>query len=296
MKRLLTILVALSLLAAVAAPAVGAVEVEVGNWVRITPGIGGDGSWPGGAFTVTVYEDENGQDELTSFVTFCADLSQQFQWTKLYQIDDIGSTNSTSMALGPLGQWLYWAFLNATPDDLSSDPAFGVTGYMTATAEYARAMQIALWYEMGYVDTTPISGWSAYGYGTIGDSVIKLGSDYIQGLYNTNPDDLGVWNSLYADLDEDWLNVFLDRGQVKVMVLAGAQDQLVFAPSTSDTGAPPTPPVPEPASVAIWSLIGLTFACGLRMARRRRAAAGRPRWSDQSRQAIHEMIDRGRRA
>jgi hypothetical protein len=48
--------------------------------------------------------------------------------------------------------------------------------------------------------------------------------------------------------------------------------------------------VPEPASIIIWGLLGAGCAGGA-MARRRRRRA---RWSDDTRQNIHQIIDRGR--
>jgi len=60
----------------------------------------------------------------------------------------------------------------------------------------------------------------------------------------------------------------------------------------------PGSPIPEPASLIIWSLLGAGCA-GLGVWRRRRAAqmgGGTPRapWSEESRQAIRQIIDHGR--
>ena len=50
-----------------------------------------------------------------------------------------------------------------------------------------------------------------------------------------------------------------------------------------------TPPVvPEPATIVIWSLLGLTFAGAYRWRRRHGTT-----WSKDTTEAIHEMIDRG---
>lgn len=49
-------------------------------------------------------------------------------------------------------------------------------------------------------------------------------------------------------------------------------------------------PVPEPTSLAIWSIIAGLGAAGATVARRRRTA-GRGRWSSESRQAILEIIE-----
>jgi len=54
--------------------------------------------------------------------------------------------------------------------------------------------------------------------------------------------------------------------------------------------------VPEPATLAIWSLLGLGFITGLRMVRggRKMAGGGRPRWSAENRRAIEQIVSRGR--
>jgi len=58
-------------------------------------------------------------------------------------------------------------------------------------------------------------------------------------------------------------------------------------------------PIPEPVSLIIWSLFGLGTMFGLRVWRRRGIAVPatptRQPWSDESRMAIHQMIERGYR-
>ena len=51
--------------------------------------------------------------------------------------------------------------------------------------------------------------------------------------------------------------------------------------------------VPEPASLIIWGLLG-AGAAGLTVVRRRRRGATGTPWSEQDRQAIRGMVDRGR--
>ena len=57
-----------------------------------------------------------------------------------------------------------------------------------------------------------------------------------------------------------------------------------------DWSEPLAAPIPEPASLIIWSLLGAGFAGGA-MARRRRRRAP---WSDENRQAIRRIVDHGR--
>jgi len=59
------------------------------------------------------------------------------------------------------------------------------------------------------------------------------------------------------------------------------------------------PPIPEPATIIIWSLLGGASWLGMRVWRRRGIAVPatptRQPWSDESRMAIHQMIERGYR-
>jgi len=52
---------------------------------------------------------------------------------------------------------------------------------------------------------------------------------------------------------------------------------------------PSDPVVPEPAMLAIWSVLGAGAVCASALRRRRRT-----RWSEESRVAIHQIITRGR--
>jgi hypothetical protein len=50
---------------------------------------------------------------------------------------------------------------------------------------------------------------------------------------------------------------------------------------------------PEPATIIVWSLLGAGSWLGVRVWRRRGQPVGRQPWSDENRQAIHEIIARG---
>ncbi len=50
--------------------------------------------------------------------------------------------------------------------------------------------------------------------------------------------------------------------------------------------------IPEPAGILVWSLLGAGSWLGMRVWRRD-GSAGRPRWSDENRAAIHEIIAHG---
>ena len=55
---------------------------------------------------------------------------------------------------------------------------------------------------------------------------------------------------------------------------------------------PAAPPVPEPATIIIWSVLGAGSWLGMRASRQRRGLGGRRPWSPEARQAILGIIDR----
>jgi len=65
----------------------------------------------------------------------------------------------------------------------------------------------------------------------------------------------------------------------------------------SEIASPLSTVIPEPSTLIIWSLIGLSFGSGMSMVRRRKALrGGRGRWSAESRDAIRGIIERGHRS
>ena len=50
-------------------------------------------------------------------------------------------------------------------------------------------------------------------------------------------------------------------------------------------------PIPEPASILVWCLLGAGSWLGMRVWRRRRIPVGRQPWSNENRTAIHEIVD-----
>ena len=71
---------------------------------------------------------------------------------------------------------------------------------------------------------------------------------------------------------------------------------VLFLYGTGLNADPPYPefgPVPEPASVVIWSVLGAGAAAGGLALRRRRAPVRAP-WSEENRKASFEVIEQGR--
>jgi hypothetical protein len=59
-------------------------------------------------------------------------------------------------------------------------------------------------------------------------------------------------------------------------------------------GSHAPPPIPEPAGLVIWSILGGGAAALTALRRRRAGADPQPPWSDDNRAAIHDLIARGR--
>jgi hypothetical protein len=57
-------------------------------------------------------------------------------------------------------------------------------------------------------------------------------------------------------------------------------------------GAPVPDGTPEPATIVVWSLLGMFSWVGARVWRQRRGPVGRQSWSPEARQAIHDIIAR----
>lgn len=228
------------------------------------------GKSPGGEFKFLVTEQHPGSmsdldDSENYLVTFCAEVNEYIYYDSVYQVTEI-ITDADEFA-----SWIFWGYTSANEHgnvipDRVSDPSS--TQYMDSKAE-ARDVQAAIWRALG---RNKYSGWIDDG--LYSDWETAYGLDVANNVWPLDDGDSGIAVLLREVGGDD---------------LEPAQDQWVFV----ETGGGDI--IPEPASVAIWSLIALTFAAGMGAVRRRRAAAGRGRWSPTSRQAICEMIERGRR-
>jgi hypothetical protein len=65
-------------------------------------------------------------------------------------------------------------------------------------------------------------------------------------------------------------------------------------PGTSPNPGPSPAAVPEPATIIVWSLMFGSGWAGLRVWRRRQRPVGRRPWSPEAREAIYEIVSRGR--
>jgi hypothetical protein len=270
----------------------GSVPIEVGDYLKfVGSAYWGDdvhpddftslyGQSPGGEFKFEVY----GHDAQTgartnelkgAFVTFCAEneAGEYIYRNEYHKVLDILDGSPSDFA-----DWIYWGYLtdaehgNVVYDRVpgSSSPLHSVTNPDADTEAKsdarAAAVQDALWRAL----SQGTKGWS--------DDVYPS------------------WQAAHI-ADAGWRD---DAVYVpKVMVLERedggvAQDQWYFMPTPSKD---PPASVPEPASLIIWSLLGLGsggLAVWSGRRRNRLVGGGGSGWSRKNRQAIFSIIERGR--
>jgi hypothetical protein len=227
---------ALVVFSAIAVPARASIVVAAGDDVKLYRGPGNSG----GVF----YVDVLGEGVSTSpydFDTFCVQLSEFISLGgPAYDVYSITkSTIAGNVSLGSFAAWLYNEFLDG--------------GIAIANNQDANAVQVGIWRSMGYLGG--------------GDATSPVGANYDAVL-------LASLDTAYA-ADAAWAAQAVDingnkTGNISIMnlkTLSGdnAQDQLVRMPPP-----PGNTPVPEPLSIAVWSLLAMcvgsvsTQRCGNR--------------------------------
>lgn len=200
-------------------------SLQVGNWISLHWESGQYAS-PGGAFRVNVYADEESKTVINTFATFCTELEQHIRLGRRYEVTNIGDTNTSGRSLSEFGKWLFYGFST----DLESGDV--VPEYGDLSPATAGAIQYGLWNDLGYTDAQ--IPWN---------SSTELAF----------AEDVAAWRSVY-ETDPGWIH----HGDVKIAQLGlggGNQDQAVYIPAGSLS-------VPEPASLAVWSLLAGFLAAG----------------------------------
>jgi hypothetical protein len=128
---------------------------------------------------------------------------------------------------------------------------------------------VALWESEGY-SNTQITGTGGFSWNQLNDANSRIPT-----LLAT-VDVSGSYSSSWAPTD---LNAFFltHNGY-------GAQDQIVLVRTSAPGGSPP---VPEPAGIAVWG-IGAGLAAGAAALRRRKQRRGR--WSKENREAVLRIV------
>ena len=234
----------------------------------------------GGEFQATIYgsyaDATSGSNSVASFYTFCADTTLNFYPGSIYHITGEAPENGL---MTQFGKWLFYQYWT------NGDPVApgSLTGYVPGHAalaanatfgslsnvQVAGAMQAEIWTSLGMA--LP-SGYNFAGLKTTAE-----------GIFGWVPTATG---QSFGAVDELTLTPTLSNGQDNS---GETQSQLYVPDITQGVFI-----VPEPATIIIWSLLGLGSWLGMRVWRRRRGGpAGRQPWSNENRTAIRGIIVRG---
>lgn len=213
------------------------------------------------------------------FWSFCVEIGEFFSPGNTYPVFAIAdATYKTGRDLSGYNAWIYTMFRDADGWHLpSAILSGGITG-----AEY-NLLQNAAW--AGMVGDSGVVG----GGGSEDDRAELVISDW------TPYEALGIgYDDFLAStwgggVPEEQALAYLGRVKVLNMGPLGlAQDHLGLV-----SGQTLPPPLPEPSTLIIWSLLGAASWLGMRIYRRGRRV-GRQPWSDENRTAILGIIDRNR--
>jgi hypothetical protein len=267
MKRLLLMFVVVLMVATTALASIGVGDrlTYGGQTSGKSYGNGGEFTWSHtinttypGAFTAAPTS--------STVFTFCAETTQTIA-TPVY-VTNLAQTNSTGQyTLHDFGQWLFFRYANGGNA--------AVPTHAGLNNNWAGAIQWSLWNDMGYSQqfTNPISGQDATFHTAYAADTAWQNRDKSKTYV-----DVAWLSSSYADVPQAANNYKIGTGN--------AQDQIIFV------SAGGLSEVPEPASIIVWSLLGLS-ATGIAAVRRRRNL-GQCGWSEENRQAISSIIERGR--
>ena len=185
------------------------------------------------------------------FPTFCVEIFETISLGKTYTVASLSTQSMASNKnLGSFAAWLYTKFLEPI--------VTGGTGLTTIVGKYGvlfdmtsakdmNAVQYGIWKSMGY-STYDITHALSGGY----DEVLLAN---LRTAYSND----NAWSDGVAD---QYWNEGTEIGRVKIMNLIGpgsktknAQDQLIWCPPEENSQLPP---VPEPMSFAVWSLLAIS--------------------------------------
>jgi hypothetical protein len=306
-----------SLLVATASAAV--VDVDVGDKLVYTGQSHAQGQ--GGEFTFDLFKFNGTASQATpggsyswdgtaiKITTFCGEIDQYIYLNDAAYVTNIDDASNSSLvhSLTDLGEWVFWGYntddegYNIVPDIAGSsnpidtpvftNPPFSGTPPTLTGNQAGGTIQWAIWHDMGF-------GGDDYGNGTIGGVTLSGAQKAVYSEWRTqytiDAGSGGVWDTYKSTLVDDptkvaWL--VSDPSTIFTSDASNRQDQLVFQEVLQSQ-----PPVPEPASLAIWSMISLGAAGVTALRRRRRQRGSYGRWSDDNRQAILSVIEGGRHA
>lgn len=204
--------------------------IEVGDLIKFGNGPGS----PGGIFFI----DDLNEGTTHDFDTFCVQLEEFIAFGPTYKVANL-SQSTVGLGARPLtdfAAWLYNSYLDETLNNFNyaiKHVTSGASSTVTAAKNQANELQYAIWRAMGYSDSEIGSGWS----GSYDDNYSGWLADFTASGW-TGTGDIYVMNLLGIDSQGNYTK--------------NVQDQLVRIPTPGTSEH-----VPEPLSVAIWSMLGL---------------------------------------
>lgn len=218
------------------------------------------------------------ESPVDSFLSFCVEINEHFSSGSFYDVRSItGGSIGTARTLSGYAAWVYETFSdNVTLNNVGSIAAADLANY-----------QRAIWAGMS---------------GTLGQTPGTAGSEFLVNVDSAAFNALGIGytqNFLSAANKLAWANDANATAATMLATLNGykvlnlqsdiggnAQDQIIVKQSSAGI-------VPEPTSLAVWSILGGAAAGIAAHKRRRRLPTGR--WSDRNRESILSIIDSGDR-
>jgi len=230
------------------------IVVEVGDDIRLHDGIGSRG----GIFQVDVLT-KGVNSSPYDFDTFCVQTQEFVTMNTTYRVLGITKNtygiNQNGIKLGSFAAWLYSGFLGV--DGVTLGANFSKTDLLDVNA-----LQVGIWQSMGYASPNTIPTIS-YDTVLLASWVTAFAADAAWAMQAADVNGNKTGNVSIMNLAKGYVK----HGIFKVKDLK-IQDQLVWIPPPPDGGAP----VPEPLSLAVWSLLAMCVG-GISTQRRRGRAA-----------------------
>ena len=264
MKRFTAVLaVSIVLLAAgLAQAAITQIRVLEGDYVKMSLGTyytqNGE---TGGEFGMEVWDSV--MTLKGTFFTFCADPTTLMSTGITYEVAAVSESNHLGYTLSDYGKWIYYQYALNDYDDGNGVLDSFIPGHISSpdfTTAIAGAIQEGIWLNLtisgdnNFTTDTPAdgqypSGWNRNAYSAVcGDWVAAYQSGTTSG-FETYKDKIGIAQLTLGDGTGNF------------------QNQMVFTVAGNGNT---TPIVPEPATMLVWALLGIS-AVLIGWMRRRRA-------------------------